>query len=185
MGRGEKQAYFSKEKPNFTHELTAWKNGSLIFGTDEAGRGCFAGPVVVAAVSLKPASCHPLLIDSKKLNANQREEAFGWIEKNALISVSIGTISLIESLNIYQATRHCMLKALCGLYAQTNSLPALIITDAMPLTLPPYLITPLIAVPFAESVSATVAAASIVAKVTRDRLMQELHHTFPSYHFNT
>ena len=171
------------------YEQAAWQDNRLVCGIDEAGRGCFAGPVVVAAAILKPGRTHRLLKDSKILTQSQREEAFSWIEQNAWFSACLGTPEEIELYNILNTTKKKMLQAFINLISQhqeaTKALQTLLI-DAVPLTLPAWISLPSLNIesfPFGESRSISIAAASIVAKVTRDRLMEKLDNTFPTYGF--
>lgn len=171
------------------YEQAAWQDNRLVCGIDEAGRGCFAGPVVVAAAILKPGRTHRLLKDSKTLTQSQREEAFSWIEQNAWFSACLGTPEEIELYNILNTTKKKMLQAFINLISQhqeaAQALQTLLI-DAVPLTLPSWLSLASLSIesfPFGESRSISIAAASIVAKVTRDRLMEKLDSTFPPYGF--
>ncbi len=151
-------------------------NGPLA-GLDEAGRGPIAGPVVAAAVVLPPDCLIEDLKDSKKLSPAKREELFKEIYHIA-VDIGIGIVSPeeIDRINIYQATIKAMTQAVNALSCQ----PALLIIDAMKLPLP----VKQISVPRAEDLSASVAAASVVAKVTRDRLMEEYDRQYPNYGFS-
>lgn len=161
-------------------ERQAWQSGQLICGIDEAGRGCLAGPVVAAAAILvRPTS--KAFSDSKLMTAPEREAAYTWLTSNALWAVGIANHRHIDAHNIYQASRHAMLKALCTLTTQYPQLAlSQIITDAMPLQAP-WLPSPVLSLVRAESASLSVAAASIIAKVTRDRIMQQLACAVPGY----
>lgn len=180
-------------KPSFisdAYEQAAWQQSLLVCGIDEAGRGCFAGPVMVAAAVLKPGRTHKLLKDSKVLSQAQREEAYAWIQDNAWFVACAGTPEEIELYNILQTTKKKMLQAFINLMAQESSLlPQLdaLLIDAVPLELPTSYRTKQLKVesfPFGESRSISIAAASIVAKVTRDALMNTLHTVFPAYGFD-
>lgn len=183
-----------KTIPNFIsdfYEQEAWKSNKLVCGIDEAGRGCFAGPVVVATAVLKPGSTHKLLKDSKILTEAQREEAFDWIVKNADFAISVGTPEDIEQYNILQTTKRNMIQSFINLMEQKKTFLGqlkFLLIDAVNLTLPqqyhPSTIK-LEAFPYGESRSISIAAASIVAKITRDRLMNQLHSLFPVYGFNS
>ncbi len=175
---------------NTIFEHTAWQGEKLVCGIDEAGRGCFAGPVVVAAAVLKPGSTHKLLKDSKVLSQNQREDAFAWLQTNAWFTYGVGTPEEIESYNILQATKKKMVQAFINLMEQEKSLlPQLqiLLIDAVKLELPPTYHPSHLkieAFPYGESRSISIAAASIVAKVMRDKLMSTLHGSFPAYGFD-
>lgn len=149
----------------------------LVAGVDEAGRGPLAGPVVAAAVILR--SDHPItgVNDSKKLTERQRERLFEQIMAEAL-SVGIGSSppAEIDRINILQATRQAMLQAVQHLSAQPD---ILLIDGITTIDSPLHQHT----IKQGDSRSASIAAASIIAKVTRDRLMLEYDHLYPQYGF--
>jgi ribonuclease HII len=149
----------------------------LIAGLDEAGRGPLAGPVVAAAVIL-PFSCRLRGVnDSKQLTEAEREQVSTVIfEKAVGIGIGSADAAEIDSLNILEATRLAMRRAIEGL----EPLPDYLLLDA--LTLPKVGIPsrPIIK---GDALSISIAAASIIAKVTRDRLMATYHRTFPHYNF--
>lgn len=149
----------------------------LIAGIDEAGRGPLAGPLVVGAVIL-PIGYHlPLINDSKKLSASQRDKLYDQIKEVAIVAEHIIIdIDTIDHLNIYQATVFGMYQALQRLSPQ----PQAVLIDAVPL---PELTIPSISLIRGDGISASIAAASIIAKVTRDRIMLELDEQFPNYGF--
>ncbi|WP_456393527.1 ribonuclease HII [Persephonella sp.] len=142
-----------------------------IAGIDEAGRGPLAGPVVAAAVIFPPDIKPFIFTDSKKLTEKQREQLFPQIKEKA-IAVGIGIVdsSVIDRINIYNATKLAMERALEDLKTEWDY----IITDYVKFE--PY---PHISVKKADEKSLSVAAASIVAKVTRDRIMAEFSRVFP------
>ena len=152
------------------------KGYTYIAGTDEAGRGPIAGPLVVAAVVLPNDYNNPEIDDSKKLSPKKREELFAIIEEVAL-SFSIQVISLeeIEKYNIYEASRQGMIRCLKDL----DKVDA-ILTDAMPIK---DFDCPTIPLIHGDALSQTIAAASILAKVTRDRIMLEYDKIYPEYDF--
>ena len=169
-------------------EDQAWANNKLVCGLDEAGRGALAGPVVVAAVVLPPHATHPLLRDSKTMSAKQRNEAYAWITKKCTYTVIAGSHTLIDTINIYQATKACMQQAFATLLTHHNlaQQTAFVVSDAMPLILNSEHTKQNIEhfhFNYGESISATIAAASIIAKVTRDALMERLGLHFPAYNF--
>jgi ribonuclease HII len=150
--------------------------GSLLAGVDEAGRGCLAGPVVAAAVVLPPGCSLPGLDDSKKLTPHRREALFEALPSIALgIGVGMCSPGEIDRLNILHAAMEAMRRAIEGLEAK----PDRILIDGN--RLPPRLPAPAVAVVKGDAQSQSIAAASVVAKVTRDRLMAALHAEFAAY----
>lgn len=147
-----------------------------IAGIDEVGRGPLAGPVVAAAVILPPDFYLLGIDDSKKLTEAKREAYYEEIHAKA-IAVSVGIISPqeIDELNIYQATKKAMLSAIACL----RPLPDFLLIDAVKLETP----FPQEAIIKGDAKSISIAAASIIAKVTRDRLMKEMAITYPAYGF--
>ncbi len=160
----------------FDEELRK-KEGRVLAGLDEAGRGPLAGPVVAAAVIFPEGAYISGLKDSKKLTSRKREALYSEILDMAL-SVGIGVVSTeeIDRLNIYQATKEAMLRAISDL----SVVPDVIVVDAMrlPVQLKQFVFTK------AEDRSASVAASSVIAKVTRDRIMMEYHRQYPEYGFD-
>ena len=150
---------------------------SLVAGIDEVGRGPLAGPVLIAAVVL-PFGCYlPGLNDSKKLTAAQREKLYQQIKAVALaVSSCVVSVQTIDAINIYQATVKGMYSAVAGL----SPVPQAVLIDAVPL---PELTVPYKAIIGGDQVSASIAAASIIAKVERDQLMNELDGQYPMYGF--
>lgn len=151
-------------------------NITLIAGVDEVGRGPLVGPVVAAAVILPKNYELKGLNDSKKLSEKKREELYPIIMKDA-ISVGIGEVSAkeIDEINIYEASRKAMMNALDNLSVK----PEYILVDAMPL----FTDTPHEAIIHGDALSLSIAAASVIAKVTRDRMMIELDEKYPMYGF--
>ena len=148
-----------------------------ICGIDEAGRGPLAGPVVAGAVIL-PEDCEILYLnDSKKLSASKREELYDVIMKEA-VSVGIGMRSpeRIDEINILQATYEAMREAV----GKLEVMPQLLLNDAVTI---PQITIPQVPIIKGDAKSVSIAAASIVAKVTRDRLMEEYDSVFPEYGF--
>jgi ribonuclease HII len=156
----------------------AWRAGlGRVAGVDEAGRAPLAGPVVAAAVILAPAARIDGLDDSKRLLPMERERLYGLIQARAVaFAVGIVDAVTIDRVNILEATRLAMQVALEGL----GSAPELVLTDFVSLR---GLACPQRNLVRGDQRSATVAAASIVAKVTRDRLMAELDGAYPQYGF--
>lgn len=144
-------------------------------GVDEVGRGSLAGPVVAAAVIVDPQCLLPGVDDSKALSAAQREELAAAIRATArAASVAAVPAETIDRVNILQATRMAMRRALLGLIPRPNA--ALI--DAVALDGLPFPCLPLVR---GDAISYSVACASILAKVERDRMMMELDREFPYY----
>jgi len=168
------------------YEQQAWAANNLVCGLDEVGRGCLAGPLVTAAVVLPPHCDYPLK-DSKKISEKAREQAYAWLVRHAQYAIAHADHAMILEHNIYQATLRAMRHACLLLHAKHASLFArvqTVVVDAMPLVLP----ASLAAIPVAsfikgEDHSPSIAAASIIAKVTRDRLMRRMQPLFPRYHF--
>lgn len=153
------------------------KNVTLIAGVDEVGRGPLIGPVVAAAVIL-PINYHlEGLDDSKKLSEKKRNTFYEIIKKDAL-SIGIGVISAkkIDEVNIYEASKLAMIEALSNLDIK----PEHVLIDAMKLNLD----IPSTSIIHGDALSESIAAASVIAKVTRDEMMYELHEKYPNYHFD-
>lgn len=150
---------------------------SYICGIDEVGRGPLAGPVVACAVIL-PKDCQILYLnDSKKLTAKKREELYEVIMKEA-VSVGIGMASpaRIDEINILQATYEAMREAV----GKLSVTPQILLNDAVTI---PEIILPQVPIIKGDAKSVSIAAASIVAKVTRDRMMEEYDKIMPQYGF--
>ena len=150
---------------------------SLICGVDEAGRGPLAGPVAAGAVIL-PKDCTILYLnDSKKLSEKRREELFLEIREKA-VSYSVGIVGpeRIDEINILQATYEAMRQAVSGL----GVVPDLLLNDAVTI---PELAIPQVPIIKGDAKSVSIAAASILAKVTRDHRMEEYDRQFPQYGF--
>ena len=147
----------------------------LIVGCDEAGRGCLLGPVFAAAVIWPQGLESPLINDSKKLTAKKREEAFDFIIKNA-IAYGIASVSAdeIDEVNIYNASRMAMQRAIENMKHDFD----LVLTDAMKM---PNYPKPVVDIIHGDAQSMCIAAASILAKVSRDRLCLELDEKYPQY----
>jgi ribonuclease HII len=149
-----------------------------IAGVDEAGRGPLAGPVVAAAVILPPGLAIDGVDDSKKLSPDKRERLFDIIMARAdSVGVGMGSAEMIDRINILQATRHAMLEAVSRLRPP----PGYILIDGISTIDSPL---PQKTVKKGDSLSLSIAAASIIAKVTRDRLMVELDAIHPGYGFS-
>ncbi len=165
----------------YEYEEELIKKGiKYIGGTDEAGRGPLIGPVVAACVVLPINYQNDSINDSKKLTEKKREELYDVIVKDAL-SIGIGIVDapLIDEINIYEASRLAMKKAYEE--AKSNIKIEYLLTDAMPLDLE----IPVTKIIKGDSKSITIAAASIIAKVTRDRMLIELDKKYPMYGFKS
>ncbi|MEM6415163.1 MAG: ribonuclease HII [Pseudomonadota bacterium] len=146
----------------------------LIAGVDEAGRGPLAGPVVAGAVILNP-NCTPAgLRDSKTLTEKRRRELSAALWKTARIGVGVASVNEIDTMNILRATLLAMTRAVANLPAP----PSACIVDG---SIKPRLPCPAYAVVKGDAKSLSIAAASIIAKVTRDRMMRELARDYPEY----
>lgn len=160
------------------YEKELYKNGiTLIAGVDEAGRGPLAGPVVAGAVILPKNYSLEGLNDSKQLSEKKREEYFEILQKEALsIGVGIVSASEIDEINILEASRKAMYIALNNL----DITPEYILSDAMSLNDIDIPSRPII---HGDALSLSIAAASVIAKVTRDHIMYELDKEHPEYNF--
>lgn len=157
--------------------VLSWNTPGLVAGVDEAGRGPLAGPVVAAAVILDVRNPIQGLADSKVLTARRREQLFDEIRAKALCcSVAQASVEEIDALNILQATMLAMCRAVEGLRLK----PALVLVDGN--RLPP-LSMRAEAIVKGDSKVAAISAASILAKVTRDRWCVELDAQYPQYGF--
>ncbi|HZY31062.1 MAG TPA: ribonuclease HII [Candidatus Methylomirabilis sp.] len=149
----------------------------LIAGVDEAGRGCLAGPVVAAAVILPPAAVIDGVDDSKRLSPRRREQLDAAIRGQAL-AIGIGVVpeKVIDAINILQATLLAMQQAIGALDPSPDFL--LIDGDRSPTCSIPHR-----AIPSGDRLYFPISAASILAKVARDRMMQQYHRAYPQYGF--
>ena len=162
----------------YDYERQAWAQGlELVAGVDEAGRGPLAGPVSVAAVILPHELELPHLNDSKKLSPERREELFAEIQEKAIaIGTALVDARTIDRVNIYQATINGMYEAVFSLKPE----PQQVLVDAVPLAA---LTMPSRSIVKGDAKSASIAVASIIAKVTRDHLMDEYDKEYPEYGF--
>lgn len=148
----------------------------LIAGVDEVGRGPLAGPVVAAAVILPKACKIPGLNDSKKIPKSKHKEIYEAVLQNAIaIGIGVKDNHVIDQVNIYEATKLAMMEAIGQLEPQ----PQHLLIDAMRLDLP----IPQTSIIKGDANSSSIAAASIVAKVTRDQMMEEFDCEYPGYDF--
>ena len=167
------------EFPDDSFEAPHWEKGTRVAGVDEVGRGPLAGPVVAAAVVLDPRWVPPGLNDSKKLTAKRRARLSAWLWECAEVSIGSASVEEIDQLNILQASLLAMHRAVTGL----ENAPGHVLVDGR--FLPPQLpceATPIIK---GDGRSVSIAAASVVAKIWRDRLMRDLAQHHPGYGWET
>ena len=164
-------AFLDDTKPDFTFET---RMGGRVAGVDEAGRGPLAGPVVAAAVILSPASIPEGLNDSKKLPRQKREDLFVQISETAAVGLGQASVQEIDALNILEAAMLAMRRAVKALGVTPDGCLVDGRTD-------PGLGLPTRCLIRGDGTSLSIAAASIIAKVTRDRIMAELAKEFPAY----
>lgn len=159
------------------HYEKTYDQFEYICGIDEVGRGPLAGPVVASAVIL-PKDCTILYInDSKKLSAKKREELYDEImEKAIAVGIGMASPSRIDEINILQATYEAMREAISKLSVR----PDILLNDAVTI---PEVIMPQVPIIKGDAKSVSIAAASIIAKVTRDRLMESYDEVLPGYGF--
>ena len=161
-----------------SYERQYYADGAkLIAGVDEAGRGPLAGPLVIAALVMPEEFFISGLNDSKQISASKRDKLYDEILQKALsVSVNVVSISNIDELNIYRATQQGMAEVLLHLDKQ----PDVALIDAMPVEAGDIKTVSLV---HGDALSASIAAASIIAKVTRDRIMEKLDTLYPAYKF--
>lgn len=162
-------------KALYTYE-NQYDEDTLVCGMDEVGRGPLAGPVVAAAVILPRNLFIQGINDSKKLSPKQREEIYHFLLENA-IDIGIGMVEapVIDEVNILEATKMAMVKSLSSLKKKPNVL----LIDALTLNVD----IPQLGIIKGDQKSASIAAASIIAKVTRDQIMKEYDSIYPGYDF--
>ena len=168
----------SKKSLLLEQQALDWDTVGLVAGVDEAGRGPLAGPVVAAAVILDDLQPIAGLNDSKKLTAKRRERLFDEIRARALcFSIAEASVQEIDAINILQATMLAMKRAVEGLRLK----PVKVLVDGNRL---PVLDVRAEAIVQGDALVPAISAASILAKVHRDRLCDELHQLYPVYGFN-
>ncbi|MBR2833321.1 MAG: ribonuclease HII [Bacilli bacterium] len=161
------------------YEKELYQKGiNIIGGTDEAGRGPLFGPVVAACVVLPKNFKLEGLTDSKKLTEKKRELFYDYIMKNSLAAeVGISSSEEIDRINIYEASREAMKKAISKVRKKIKL--EYILSDAMPIDLD----IPVMPIIKGDAKSITIAAASVIAKVTRDKMLYEIDKKYPEYGF--
>ncbi|MBM17736.1 MAG: ribonuclease HII [Epsilonproteobacteria bacterium] len=175
-----------KEKNNYQlyqYEEKFWNKNLSVCGIDEVGRGCLAGPIVTCAAIIHKNQYHPKLADSKKLTKKTMLEVYEWLTSNCTYSIGINSSRIIDQKNIYQTTKLTMKQALMHLQKPGVQTPSIILIDAMLIDMSNTLYENIKQVSLikGESKSASIAAASVIAKVTRDTILQRLDTSFPSY----
>jgi ribonuclease HII len=160
------------------YERTLREQGfHLIAGVDEAGRGALAGPLVAAAVVLPEDFAPDGIDDSKVLTANQRERAFERIVASAAYAVAKAEPGVIDRRGLHRSNIHLLRRCIRAL----DPAPEYALTDGFPV---PRMPCPSLAIKKGDAVAVSVAAASIVAKVTRDRIMNRVHRRYPAFGFD-
>ncbi|WP_120502021.1 ribonuclease HII [Roseovarius sp. EL26] len=163
-------------QPDYSYETEAFERGATcIAGVDEVGRGPLAGPVTAAAAVLDPMRIPEGLNDSKKLTLKRRQILYDALMECADVSIAHASVEEIDELNILRASHLAMERAVAGL---KNVADFALIDGNM---IPKGLTIPSRAVIKGDAVSVSIAAASIVAKITRDRIMEDLAQQFPGY----
>lgn len=160
----------------YEKELFA-KNINFIGGTDEAGRGPLYGPVVAACVCLPKDFELEGLTDSKKLSEKKRDLYYDYIIKNSIWAVGIVSAEEIDEINIYEASRKAMIMAINEVRKKVKL--EYVLSDAMPMDID----IPVMPIIKGDAKSISIAAASVIAKVTRDRMMYEIDKKYPEYGF--
>ncbi|MFC1645554.1 ribonuclease HII [Candidatus Omnitrophota bacterium] len=168
--------YYEKKAKN--------KGYSFVIGIDEVGRGPLAGPLVAAAVKLKKTNFHNYIDDSKKLTPSQREDAFGEICQKAVFGLGIINETVIDAINIVNVTKFAMEQAVANLIyvsrGRINKNKVMVLVDGNLSLGLPFRSKSIIR---GDSKSLSIACASIVAKVTRDRIMAIYNKVYPKYSF--
>lgn len=160
-----------------SYELPYWEKSQLVIGIDEAGRGPLAGPVVVAGVVLPPNFHHEEINDSKKISDKKRRQLFDLIKQEALdYVICIVDRKTIDEKNIYKVTQDAMQNCVNKISTEISG----VLTDAMPL---PNCELPVDSIIKGDMKSISIAAASILAKVTRDMIMEYYDEIYPGYGF--
>ena len=165
----------------YSYERDLYQKGyKLIAGCDEAGRGPMAGPLVASSVILPIGYKLNGLNDSKKLTAKKRDELFDIIMRDAIeVTVTIVSVEDVDKLNVYSASKYAMTECV----KKFNNSPDYVLTDCMPLEEIEASGIEVLDIVKGDAKSASIAASSIIAKVTRDRIMDELDKEYPQYGF--
>ena len=172
-----KQSRPPQHEPLLQHDLDFLKQGySSLAGVDEAGRGPLAGPVVASAVIVRDFSFSCTVNDSKKMSAKARERAFEEILSKCVVGIGIVDCRMIDKIDIFQATLRAMEEAVMKL----GEAPGVILVDGPKTPNLPFRQVPIVD---GDAISFSIACASVVAKVTRDRMMEYYAEEFPQYGF--
>ncbi|AKK20619.1 ribonuclease HII [Candidatus Liberibacter africanus] len=168
------------KKPHFEFEtIIQEKNMWPVAGIDEVGRGAIAGPVVVAAIILDPNNIPDDINDSKKMSQKKREELYEKIMSSAVVSIASASSQYIDQHNIHKAT----LDTMCRVVKNLPVIPQSVLIDGR--SIPEHLPCQAFSIIKGDSISLSIAAASIIAKVTRDRFMKMAHKKYPEYGFDS
>ena len=163
----------------FEAQISHFGASTIIAGVDEAGRGPLAGPLVVAAVILKQDAYNAILNDSKKLSEKKRDMLYDWVIASAIdYTIKVISPEEIDKMNILQATLYGMRECIHSL----KTAPDIALIDGN--QVPKDVATKCQAVVKGDSTYSSISAASILAKVTRDRIMYELDKKYPQYYFD-
>ena len=174
-----KSLFNIKKNINYGENLARFYGYKSFIGIDEAGRGPLAGPVVVAGVFLKKEIAE--LNDSKQLSKNKRSELFPIIKENSIYAVSVISHKTIDEINILQATKKGMLEVTRKILTVKSNIDVLLIDGNQRINCDSVEQLPIVK---GDSLSQSIAAASILAKVTRDNIMIEYAKTYPDYGFD-
>ena len=160
------------------YEKELFKKGiNIIAGTDEAGRGPLYGPVVAACVVLPKDFKLDGLNDSKKLSEKKRNQFYDYLLENTIYGIGIISPEEIDKINIYEASRKAMIKAIKQVQKQINL--EYVLSDAMPIDID----IPVMPIIKGDAKSISIAAASVIAKVTRDKILYDIDKKYPEYGF--
>lgn len=160
------------------YEKELFKKGiKIIGGTDEAGRGPLYGPVVAACVVLPKDFKLDGLNDSKKLSEKKRNQFYDYLLENTIYGIGIISPEEIDKINIYEASRKAMIKAIKQVQKQINL--EYVLSDAMPIDIG----IPVMPIIKGDAKSISIAAASVIAKVTRDKILYDIDKKYPEYGF--
>ena len=160
------------------YEKELFKKGiKIIGGTDEAGRGPLYGPVVAACVVLPKDFKLDGLNDSKKLSEKKRNQFYDYLLENTIYGIGIISPEEIDKINIYEASRKAMIKAIRQVQQQINL--EYVLSDAMPIDID----IPVMPIIKGDAKSISIAAASVIAKVTRDKILYDIDKKYPEYGF--
>ncbi len=179
--------------PHFEHEIALWDQSYVVIGADEVGRGAFAGPVAAGAVIFTPLIIQSYdqsgieINDSKKLTPRKREIAYEWIRKNATYSVGFASVSDINNLGIVNATNKAYRRCINIVRHKQNGNHFLLVDAFFVPYVPGLIKSRQRPITHGDMTSMSIAAASIVAKVERDQLMDDLsrRERYTAYHWHT